>query len=156
MANERETAARLVPALLVKSLAELAFVCVLVAVAAFVNLHPLVRGAIDIADSSSVAGWAHDPRAPREAIEVQLFIDGRFVAGRRADQPRPDLVAADATDDPAHGFTFPLASFTLPPGPHHAQVYAVRPSFGRGLMLLPLAKSPLAFEVDKDAQNTRN
>ncbi|MBX3280362.1 MAG: hypothetical protein KF868_20385 [Acidobacteria bacterium] len=142
-AHASSTAARLCSAIVVKSVLEILFVCALVAVAAFVNLHPLVRGAIDIADASRVAGWACDPRSPGEAIEVQLFIDGEFVSARRADEPRPDLVESGAAENPNHGFTFHLAP--LSPGMHSVQVFAVRPSFGRSLTLLPLASSPITF-----------
>jgi hypothetical protein len=150
-AHASTTAARLYSAIVLKSVLEILFVCALVAFAAFVNLHPLVRGAIDIADASRVAGWACDPRSPGEALEMQLFIDGEFIEARRADEPRPDLVQSAAADNPNHGFTFHLAP--LSPGVHRAQVFAVRPSFGSSLTLLPLAPSPISFEITEPTEN---
>ena len=143
--GERATATRLSRALLAKSLLELAFVCGLVVYAAFANFHPLVRGAIDLADETRVAGWAHDPLKAGDVLEVQLFIDDQFVAAQRANESRPDLVAARVAAHPDHGFSFRLAPLT--PGRHTAQVYAVRPSFGSSKTLLPLAKTPLVFEA---------
>ena len=54
--------------------------------------RPLLRGAIDVADQTRVAGWAVAPEAPEVALEVQLFIDGKLVASKLADEERVDLV----------------------------------------------------------------
>lgn len=147
--GEAETSARILRAVAAKSLLDLLIVCALVAAAALANLHPFVRGAIDVADATRVAGWAYDPLSSNEALEVQLFIDGRFVASEMADERRNDLVERGATVQPGHGFTFRLAP--LAPGRYEAQVYVVRSSFGRSKMLLPLSRTPIAFEVSGEA-----
>lgn len=144
------TATKLLRAVLAKSFVEIALVCVAATLAAFSNFSPLLRGAIDVADQTRIAGWAHDPRAPEEPLEVQLFIDGRFIATRRADERRDDLVQAGATSQPQHGFSFPLTEHNLPPGVHTAQVYAVRDASAEHKVLLPLARGQATFKVTPD------
>lgn len=141
-------APKLLRAIVVKSFLELLFVCFLATWAAFINYSPLLRGAIDQATETRVAGWAHDPRTPHEALEVQLFIDDRFIATRRADERRDDLVRAGAADSPYHGFSFDLKDIHLAPGQHAAQVYAVRAAAGKNKMLLPLSRTPIIFQVN--------
>lgn len=141
---------RLLRAVLAKSFIEVALVCVAATLAAFSNFSPLLRGAIDVADQTRIAGWAHDPLAPEAPVEVQLFIDGRFIATRRADDWRADLVAAGATRQPRHGFSFPLTEFNLPPGTHTAQVYAVRDASAEHKVLLPLARGQATFKILPD------
>jgi len=148
--NERAeptVATKLLRAILAKTFLELLFLCAVITYAAFVNYSPLLRGAIDVADQTQVAGWAHDPLAPAESLDVQLFIDGQFSAAQRADDLREDLVKAGATQHPNHGFRFDLRSVSLANGPHTAQVYALRTAGGTNKMLLPLSKQPLVFEV---------
>jgi hypothetical protein len=112
-----------------------------------VNYSPLLRGAIDVADQTHVAGWAHDPLAPAESLDVQLFIDGQFIATQRADDLREDLVKAGATKHPRHGFRFDLQPVSLANGQHTAQVYALRTAAGTNKMLLPLSQQPVIFQV---------
>lgn len=139
-------ATRLLGAVLAKTFVEIAFVCALVAAAAFATFSPLLRGAIDVADAARVAGWAHDPWRPSEAVEVQLYIDGQFAGAGLAGEPRPDLVAAGAARTPNHGFSFDPG--TLAPGRHEAQVFAVRPAPGERRILLPLAPAPVVFHIN--------
>ena len=147
--TDSRTATRLLRAVIAKFFLDLMFICVVASVAAFSNFGPLVRGAIDVADPARVAGWAYDPQAPGERLEVQLFIDGRFAASRRADERRDDLVEAEAAEDAGHGYSFAVAPLGLAPGPHTAQVYAVRRTAGPHQVLLPLAKQPRPFQVDR-------
>ncbi len=144
---EPRVATRLLHSVIVKTILELILICVVVSFAAFSNFNPQLRGAIDAADQTRVAGWAYDPQTPGEFIEVQLFIDGQFAAARRADERREDLVRARATENPAHGFSFTVEPLHLAPGRHTAQVYAVRRATGSNKMLLPLVKDPLTFHV---------
>ena len=142
-------ATRLLRAVLAKSFLELLFVCVIATLAAFKNYSPLLRGAIDAADQTRVTGWAYDPQAPEQALEVQLFIDEQFIATQRADARRDDLVRAGAAKQPRHGFSFELAAIKLSNGPHAAQVYAVRAAAGTNKLLLPLAQQPVVFQVNR-------
>lgn len=150
MKNENQSiASRLLRAVIAKSFIEILFVCVVATLAAFSNFSPLLRGAIDVADQTRIAGWVHDPLSPDEIVEVQLFLDGRFVATMRADQRRDDLVKAGVTSRPNHGFTFELESLNLANGNHTAQVYAVRESSGSNKVLLPISKSVRTFQVTR-------
>jgi hypothetical protein len=145
--NPETAATKRLYAVALKAFLDILFICVVVTYTAFRNYSPLLRGAIDEANQQHVAGWAHDPLAPTESLEVQLFIDGAFIAARRANERRDDLVRAGATRLPLHGYRFDLAQIRLTSGPHTAQVYAVRAAGGGSQMLLPLSRKPLAFHV---------
>ena len=145
--NDESLATRLLRAVIAKTFLELILVCAVVSFAAFTSFNPRLRGAIDAADQTRVAGWAYDPHTPAEALEVQLFIDGQFAASRRADERRDDLVQANATTNPAHGFSFAVEPLRLAPGKHMAQVYVVRQSIGQYKTLLPLVAGPRFFQV---------
>jgi hypothetical protein len=148
-------ATKLLRAIAVKTLIELLFICFLATYAAFVNYSPLLRGAIDRADQTHVAGWAHDPQTPTEALEVQLFIDDHFVATGRAGERRDDLVQAGATTLPNHGYSFDLSAVQLAPGEHTAQVYALRRAAGINKMLVPLSREPMIFRVNPSQYRSR-
>lgn len=145
--TDGQVASRLLKAVSIKMLIEIIFVCIVVSLAASRTFHPFLRGALDMVNSARVAGWASDPTSLDEPLEVQLFVDGAFVAATRAVEVRHDLVAAGATTGPEHGFSFALKAANLAPGLHFAQVYAVRPSIGSSLTLIPISKQPVKFEV---------
>jgi hypothetical protein len=111
-----------------KSIFELLFVCVL-AVGFYLSVFPgSFRGALDEADAQGVSGWAMDRSAHENAVEVQLFINGRFIAEGTANLLRPDIVSAGLVMEPAHGFVFQTPK--LPPGQYEARVYATHLSGG--------------------------
>src|SRR5262245_63639172 len=83
---------RLLKAVVAKSFVEIILVCAVATLAAFSTFSPRLRGAIDVADQTRVAGWAVAPEAPDGALEVQLFIDEKLVASKLADEERRDLV----------------------------------------------------------------
>lgn len=140
---------RLLGAVAAKSFIEILLVCVVATLAAFSTFSPQLRGAIDVADQTRVAGWAYDPQSPGKSLEVQLFIDEKMVASKLADERRIDLVESGATSKPDHGFNFELSSINLAPGRHTAQVYALRPATGANKVLLPIAQQPSVFEVSR-------
>jgi hypothetical protein len=142
-------ATRLLRALIAKSALEIAAICAIASLAAFSNFNPLVRGAVDVANQQQIAGWALDPLAPGEAVEVQLFIDGQFVARARADQRRDDLVTADVANAPHHGFRFAIEPLALRAGPHAARVYALREAAGANKILTPLTRGANTFTVNR-------
>jgi hypothetical protein len=84
--------------------------------------------------------------SPWERVEVQLFVDGKFVAQGRADQSRPDVAAAGWARDAWHGYTFLLKSVQA--GPHDARVYAVHNSGNGSRKTLQLLGDPIGFSVD--------
>jgi hypothetical protein len=146
---DQSIASRLLRAVIAKSFLEVLLVCVVATLAAFSTFSPQLRGAIDVADRTRVAGWVHDPRSPDDALEVLLFIDGKFVATARASERRDDLVKAGVTATPNHGFSFLLESLHLTNGDRLVQVYAVRNTSGASRILLPISKTPRAIKVDR-------
>lgn len=140
---------RLLKAVVAKSFVEIILVCVVATLAAFSTFSPQLRGAIDVADQTRVAGWAYDPESPGVALEVQLFIDEKLVASKIANERRVDLVESGAASNPDHGFSFDLRPLKLAPGRHTAQVYALRQAAGANKILLPVAKQPGVFEASR-------
>ncbi|HZG50789.1 MAG TPA: hypothetical protein VEZ40_01515 [Pyrinomonadaceae bacterium] len=111
-------------ALILKSLVEVLFVAALAVHFSYTNFNTYFRGAVDAADERNVSGWVVNTAAPREQVEVPLYIDGHFVSRRVADAPRPDVLAAGRSLDPDHGFVFNLPP--LPPNrTYEARVYAM-------------------------------
>jgi len=117
---------RLTTLLLAKLTLDLLFVAALAVYTQAVAFHPFFSGSLDYADAESVRGWVVDRAASEMAVEVQLYVDGRFVADRLADEPRPDVSAKGFAPGERHGFVFRLA----PPlaGEHEVRVYAVHAS----------------------------
>jgi hypothetical protein len=118
--------ARLTKLLLAKLTLDLAFVAALAVYTHAVAFRPFYSGSLDYADGQSVRGWVVDRAEPGRAVEVQLYVDGRFVASGLADQPRPDVYEKGFARDERHGFVFNLGA--SPPGEHEARVYAVHAS----------------------------
>ena len=136
---------RLQNLLIAKSIIETLFVAALAVGFYYAAFNPYFRGALDVADAQRVAGWAVDASHPASRVEVQLYIDDRFVESRVADALRPDVAAAGRADDDRHGFQF--TSPALPPGEHEARVYAVHASGDGARRALQLLGKPLRFRV---------
>jgi hypothetical protein len=111
----------------------------------FATTNPYLRGVLDYADNQTVAGWAVDEGQPAAHVEVQLYIDGIFVADQAAAEFRPDLREAKRAEDDWHGFVFKLPP--IPPGDHEARVYAAHASGGGARRTLRLIGKPLRFRV---------
>jgi hypothetical protein len=140
---------RLLKAVVAKSLIEIILVCVVATFWAFSTFNPRLRGAIEVADQTRVAGWVFAPEAPEVVVEVQLFVDEKLIASKFADERRNNLVRSGASPNPNHGFTFDLTRAKLAPGRHTAQVYALRHAPGANKILSPIAKEPWVFEVKR-------
>lgn len=102
------------------------------------------RGWPEMTADKTVAGWAVNEAAPMTSVEVQLYIDNRFVANRLADMSRPDVVAAGRAEHERCGFNFELPA--LEKGEHQAQVYVAHEVAGDYRTLQRLG-SPLRFNV---------
>ncbi len=89
---------------------------------------PYFRGFGEVTPRGEVAGWAVNSARPSERVEVELYVDGRFVGHQRAVLPRPDVVAAGRSADEHCGYVFPLPA--LAPGAHEARVYALHSAPG--------------------------
>ena len=135
---------KLVHALIAKSIAETILVATLAVAFYFTTFPPYFHGWGE-ATSHAISGWVVNQSSPSERVEVQLFIDEKFVANGTADLPRPDVVAAGWSKDERHGYTFEVAP--LASGVHEARVYA-RHSSGRSVrQTLQLVGDPITFEV---------
>src|SRR4051794_29032770 len=116
---------RLAHALIAKSIAETILVGSIAVVFYASTFPPTYHGWAEVLPHQ-VAGWAINQAAEAEHLEVQLFIDGRFVSTAIADQSRPDVVAAGWAADEWHGYKIFLPSLNA--GPHEARVYALHKS----------------------------
>jgi hypothetical protein len=130
-----------------------ALACVTAAAGAWVvwaeysSFPPHFRGFGEVTGKGEVAGWAVDQSRPGARVEVELYVDGRFVAHGVAALPRPDVVAAGRATDPDCGYRFPLPA--LPPGPHEARVYALHaPPAAPDRRTLKQLGDPLRFDTD--------
>jgi len=126
-----------------------ALVCATLAVGALTlgarhtRFPPYFRGFGELTPRGEVAGWAVNAARPSERVEVQLYVDGRFVAHQRAALPRPDVLAAGRSADERCGYVFPLPP--LPPGAHEARVYALHTAAGAGRHTLQQLGHALRF-----------
>ena len=122
------------------------------AVFAFITvLPPSFHGWGEVTESG-ISGWAVNNASPWDRVEVQLFVDGKFVASRVANESRPDVAAAGWAKDEWHGYNFPLA---LPGGGYHeARVYAL---YGRNRLRKSLQQlgDPLYFIVNENGKTVK-
>jgi len=140
---------RLVHILIGKSIVETLAVGAL-AVCTFINIVPPYFHGWGEVTGSGISGWAVNNAAPWKRIEVQLFVDGKFVADDLADKYRPDVSAAGWARDAWHGYTFVIPS--LPTGVHEARVYALHGSGGGVRGSLQLLGDPIGFSVSEDGK----
>ena len=134
---------KLVNLLIAKSIIETIFVGTL-AVVVYVKLFPpTFHGWGEaVAASQSISGWAVDDANPWGRVEVQLFVDGKFVGTTVAQLSRPDVMTAGWSKDEWHGYEFVVTGLTE--GMHEAKVYALHRSGER--YTLQLLGNPITFE----------
>ena len=139
------TRRRLTTLVIAKLALDLIFVAALAVYTHAVAFHPFFSGSLDHADGVSVRGWVVDRTDTGAAVEVQLYLDGRFYADGPADESRPDVSARGYSQDEHHGFVFKLD----PPlaGEHEARVYAVHASRGDSRRTLQQIGSAFAFNA---------
>jgi hypothetical protein len=142
-----EGGGRLSRALVVKSVAEALFVAALFAAFSYAHFHPRFRGAVDVADARTVEGWVVDEAEPGRQVEVQLFIDGQFVAQRRAELARPDVLAAGRARGAEHGFRFDTPPLAARDAEYEARVYALHAAGGGERRTLNQIGKALRFRV---------
>jgi len=133
----------LVAAVAMKLTLDLLFVCALAVYAQTISFGPHFDGALEYADGRVARGWVRhlDDDNLSDAVEVQLYIDGRFAAAGYSDSPFEHGTA------PAERLGFNLSFGQLPPGEHEARVYAVSASRGVARLTLRQIGGPLRFVV---------
>lgn len=142
----------LVHVLIGKSILETLLVGAL-AVFTFIAVFPPYFHGWGEVTNDGISGWAVNNAAPWERVEVQLFIDGKFVATAVANEPRPDVFAAGWSKDQWHGYRFPVTSYF--PGSHEGRVYALHDSGNGARKSLQLLGDPIPFVVDDRGKPTR-
>lgn len=98
--------------------------------------------------SRSVAGWAVNSAAPWERVEVQLFVDDKFMASQIAEKSRPDVKDAGWARDQWHGYDFQLSDLNA--GQHTARIYVVHQSGAATRYTLQLLGDPIVFSVNAE------
>jgi hypothetical protein len=138
----------IVHVLIAKSIIETLFVSTLVVVY-FLDVFPHFHGWGEVTPQA-ISGWAVNSRNPAERVEVQLFVDDKFVARTVASQSRPQVVAGGWATDEWHGFAIPVLAMEV--GNHEARVYAIHNS-GRGARkTLQLVGHAIRFQVASDGR----
>ena len=148
---------RLVHLLIGKSIIETLVVGALAVFTFITVLPPYFHGWCEVTETG-ISGWAVNNASPWERVEVQLFVDGKFVSDGIADQSRPDVAAAGWAKDPWHGYTF-----AIPPSPiegyefrfHEARIYAVHDSGAGARKSLQLLGEPILFTTDRRGKLNR-
>jgi hypothetical protein len=136
----------LVHVLIAKSIVETLFVSVLV-VFYFLDVFPHFHGWGE-ATPQAISGWAVNSRNPTEHVEVQLFVDDKFVARTVASQSRPQVVIGGWARDEWHGFTIPVSAMEA--GYHEGRVYAIHSSGGGSRKTLQMLGHVFHFQVISD------
>jgi len=137
-------AKKLVNILLAKSIIETIFVGALAVVVYTKLFPPTFHGWGEaVVESRSISGWAVDNADPWRRVEVQLFVDGKFVGAQVAQLSRPDVVAAGWAKDEWHGYSFVVNG--LGAGIHEARVYALHKQGNR--YTLQMLGDAITFEV---------
>ena len=149
----RFTRQRLLQFLIAKSVLEALLVTALAVSFYLVVTDPNLRGWLDKADAQTIAGWVVNEKSSSIHVEVQLFIDDRFIEDRVANAFRPDVHQAQRAQDDWHGFVFQTPS--LSPGEHEARVYAVHRSGSENRRTLQMVGKPLQFRVDANTASSQ-
>lgn len=136
----------LVHLLIGKSIAEALLVTGVAAGFYLSTTNPNLRGWLDQADANTISGWAVDEGNPGSRVEVQLFIDDRFIEQRAAAEFRPDVHRAGRAADDWHGFVFKTP--TLPAGDHEARVYLIHRGASPARRTLQIVGKPLRFTIN--------
>jgi hypothetical protein len=140
---------QLVNLLIVKSILDTVLVGTIAVAVYFNEFPPAFHGWGEaVVESRSIAGWVIDDSDPWHRVEVQLFIDGKFVGTQVANQSRRDVVAAGWSKDEWHGYNFGVAGLSV--GTHEARVYALHPSRRGARYTLQMLGDPIRFGVKGD------
>ena len=141
--------ASLVNVLIAKSILETVLVGTIAVVVWMKVFPPTFHGWGEaVVEARSISGWVVDDRDQWRRVEVQLFIDGRFVGTQVAGLSRPDVVKAGWAKDEWHGYSFVVSD--LGAGMHEARVYALHESGNR--YTLQMLGDAIRFQVETDGR----
>ena len=132
--------------LLGKSICEGLVVTAVAAGLFLATTNSALRGWLDHADAQTISGWAVDDSNPGRRVEVQLFIDDKFIEQRIANELRPDVHQANRAADDWHGFVFKTPP--LPAGEHEAKVYILHRGASFSRRTLQIIGNPIQFRID--------
>lgn len=104
-----------------------------------------LQGSLDQADATSIIGWAVDEKNPGRRVDVQLFIDDRFIEQRVATAFKPGVRQSGRVVDDWHGFVF--ATPQLATGEHEARVYVVHDGNTPKRRTLQMIGKPIRFRI---------
>jgi hypothetical protein len=139
--------AKLVNVLIAKSILETLFVATIAVVVYLNAFPPTFHGWGEaVVDARTISGWVVDNARPWDRVEVQLFVDGKFMGTQVAQLSRPDVVAAGWARDEWHGYEFVVSG--LATGAHEARVYALHSSGNGARHTLQLPGDPIRFQVE--------
>ena len=142
---------QLVNLLIAKSILDTLLVGVIAVAAYFNAFPPTFHGWGEaVAELQSISGWAVNDSDPWQRVEVQLFIDGKFVGRQVAHQSRPDVVAAGWSRDEWHGYNFVVPGLSA--GTHEARVYALHPSRNGARYTLQMLGDPIRLQVTAEGR----
>lgn len=148
---------RLVRFLIGKAILEALFVVALVVVFYVTAFHTNLRGWSEISEGH-IVGRVIDTYAPFAPIDVQLYVDNRFIAAGLAADSLASISRDSATEhlrapDASHNFQFDMP--VLNAGEHIAEVYAVLESGNGARRVLQLIGKPVHFVVGASDKNAR-
>lgn len=132
---------RLVKLIAAKLALDLLFVCGLALYTHGVTFERGFDGALEHVDGHGARGWAADLERPGEPVEVQLFLNGAFVASAMASEPRPDDASNVSRVNVRRSFVFEFQRS----GEYEARVYAVRSGRGGARRTLQQIGEPKHF-----------
>jgi hypothetical protein len=115
-----------------------------------VYFPPHFHGWGEVTAEQEIAGWTVNRSRPSKRVEVQLYIDGRFVASGVANLPRPDVLVAGQSKDERCGYSFKIPALTA--GDHVAYVYALHHVGAGAYRTLQLTGEPLRFTIGEDGR----
>ncbi len=113
--------------------------------------HENLRGWSEISEGR-IAGRVVGTYAPSAPVEVQLYMDNRFIADGLANVSHPGASIQNHTSDSSHDFQFDIPPLDV--GNHVAEVYVVRESGGGARRVLQLIGNPVRFAVVANDKNT--
>ena len=144
---------KLVNVLIAKSILETILVGAIAVVVYMTAFPPVFQGWGEaVVENRTIQGWVVNYIKPWDRVEVQLYIDGRFISRDTATHSRVDIVSAGWSKDEFHGYGFTVPK--MEPGMHEARVYALHGSGEGARYTLQMIGDPIRFRIQNDGSWT--